>query len=621
MRLDILENVGPAMTAAAPTSTHYRPGRKATRPPVTVSGPRPLLRLVRPWWFTGWAAPVWGILAAAVGTWAAVLAPQLAPWAALVLLVVLATLARLAPTRRVLRAGGAASGALAAILASLTAPTVGTWGAVAIVATGGLLAAWPWFPMRATSAQRARLRMIRSAWPSAAQLAGLPTGTALDAVKPTPRGWSLSVRAPRGADAGLIAHAARRIGSTLGRSEVAVSLDGADAGRAVVEVTEGADPLTGPSRPRPATPVATVTAGAPFGLDEAGRPVVLPLVESSGLIGGRPGAGKSVGLSLIAAAAVEAPDAVLWVIDLKGGVELGPWLPATDRAATTDEGAAELLSSAVDLMAARLIALATAGRRKIDPTEAEPLVVLVVDELAELGPENMATLRRLVALGRAAGVSVWAATQRPSADLVPTSLRGLFRLAVGFPTRRRRDSDVILGDGWAADGVDASTLKAPGQCWAILDDGAKRCRTWLMTDADIGAVVARTAGAPNTAHGTPSTGTDRTNTPSSDAPAQRADAGRTPDAPASLDAARLARHPGWQVAGKYAHGMHAHLLERTDSAAGTARAVTASDRTARRTLPRLEAVGLVENRGGRWAALPATLDALEQLTADAEVSA
>ena len=606
------------MTAAATTSTHYRPGRKAARPPVAVSAPRPLLSLVRPWWFTGWAAPVWGILAAAVGCWAAVLAPQLAPWAAVVLLVVLATLARLAPTRRVLRAGGAASGALAAILASLTAPTVGTWGAVVIVTTGGLLAAWPWFPMRAVSAQRARLRMIRSAWPSSAQLAGLPTGTALDDVSATPRGWRLAVRAPRGADAGLIAHAARRLGSTLGRSEVAVNLDAADAGRAVVEVTEGADPLTGPPRPRPADKVATVAHGAPFGLDEAGRPVVLPLVESSGLIGGRPGAGKSVGLSLIAAAAVEAPDAVLWVVDLKGGVELGPWLPATDRAATTDEAAAVLLGEAVDLMAARLEALAAAGRRKVDPTEADPLVVLIVDELAELEAENMATLRRLVALGRAAGVSVWAATQRPSADLVPTSLRGLFRLAVGFPTRRRRDSDVILGDGWAADGVDASTLNAPGQCWAILDDGAKRCRTWLMTDADIGAVVARSSGTPHTVHGAPSTGTDHPNTPRNDPSAASEDDERTPAAPASLDAARLARHPGWQVAGKYAHAMHAHLLERTDSAAGTARAASASDKTARRTLPRLEAVGLVEKRGGRWAALPATLDALEQLTAEAE---
>ena len=75
------------------------------------------------------------------------------------------------------------------------------------------------------------------------------------------------------------------------------------------------------------------------------------------------------------------------------------------------------------------------------------------------------------------------------------------------------------------------------------------------------------------------------------------------------------------MAGQYAHAIHAHLLTRTDSAAGTARAVGASDRTARRTLPRLEAVGLVELRGGRWTATPATLDQLEALEAGTDEGA
>ena len=83
----------------------------------------------------------------------------------------------------------------------------------------------------------------------------------------------------------------------------------------------------------------------------------------------------------------------------------------------------------------------------------------------------------------------------------------------------------------------------------------------------------------------------------------------------------LARHPGWNTAGQYAHAIHAHLLTRTDSAAGTARAIGASDRTARRTLPRLEAVGLVELRGGRWSAHPATLDQLEALEAGTDEGA
>ena len=630
------------MNAAAVTR-HHRPGRTgrkaATSTPVKVATAPPLFRFVRPWWSTTWAAPLWTVPATAAATWGAGQHPTAAPWAAVVALVAVAVLARRPLTRHGLRLAGGLAAVLAAVLAAMAGPTVGRW-SLLIVATGGALAAWPWLPMRTLAARRARVRTIRAAWPAVVEVTGLPEGTALETVEPSARGWRLKVRAPRGADAGALAHGARRIGSALGRGEVAVDLDEHDAGRAVVRVTEGADPLTGPPRPRPDTAVATVTDGAPFAVDENGRPVVLPLVEASGLIGGRPGAGKSVGLSLIAAAAVEAPDAVLWAVDLKGGVELGPWLPATTRAATTNTAAADLFAALDGVMTERLERLALDGARKLVPTADEPLIVLLVDELAELEKDQLAQLRRLVSLGRAPGISVWAATQRPSADLIPTSLRGLFRFAFSFPIKRRRDSDVILGDGWAADGVDASTLKAPGQCWAILDDGAVRCRSWLMTDADIARTVARHTGhtvhGEYTGHGTPMTGHDRTPPPTDDAPDVRADNVRpfalapghepertpahehgrpralAPVAPEHTPAA-LARHPGWNTAGQYAHAIHAHLLTRTDSAAGTARAVGASDRTARRTLPRLEAVGLVELRGGRWVATPATLDQLEAL--------
>ena len=54
---------------------------------------------------------------------------------------------------------------------------------------------------------------------------------------------------------------------------------------------------------------------------------------------------------------------------------------------------------------------------------------------------------------------------------------------------------------------------------------------------------------------------------------------------------------------------------RPGSAPGTPGSGAAPDGRARRPLPRLEAVGLVELRGGRWVALPATLDALEALEA------
>ena len=63
------------------------------------------------------------------------------------------------------------------------------------------------------------------------------------------------------------------------------------------------------------------------------------------------------------------------------------------------------------------------------------MILAVFDEVAYFSAtvgeprqqkEFTALLRDLVARGRAAGVIVVAATQRPSADIIPTSLRDLF---------------------------------------------------------------------------------------------------------------------------------------------------------------------------------------------------
>lgn len=56
-------------------------------------------------------------------------------------------------------------------------------------------------------------------------------------------------------------------------------------------------------------------------------------------------------------------------------------------------------------------------------------------------------LRDLVARGRAAGIVVVAATQRPSADILPTSLRDLFGYRWAFRCSTDASSDVILGHG------------------------------------------------------------------------------------------------------------------------------------------------------------------------------
>jgi hypothetical protein len=96
-----------------------------------------------------------------------------------------------------------------------------------------------------------------------------------------------------------------------------------------------------------------------------------------------------------------------------------------------------------------------------------PPIVLVFDELAYFSAtvgdrkqqnEFTTAVRDLVARGRAAGVIVVAATQRPSADIIPTSLRDLFGYRWAFRCTTPASSDVILGHGWAGRGYSATDI-------------------------------------------------------------------------------------------------------------------------------------------------------------------
>ena len=82
-------------------------------------------------------------------------------------------------------------------------------------------------------------------------------------------------------------------------------------------------------------------------------------------------------------------------------------------------------------------------------------------------------VRDLVARGRAAGIIVIAATQRPSADIIPTSLRDLFGYRWAFRCTTDASSDVILGHVWAGEGYNAADIdpRWRGVGWLIAEGG------------------------------------------------------------------------------------------------------------------------------------------------------
>ncbi|SNR79906.1 DNA segregation ATPase FtsK/SpoIIIE, S-DNA-T family [Haloechinothrix alba] len=250
-------------------------------------------------------------------------------------------------------------------------------------------------------------------------------------------------------------------------------------------------------------PVAGLSIYDPvhLGMFADGEGVNIELIYRNILMAGEPGAGKSVGLNNVVAHGALCPDVSLWLFDGKQ-VELGLWREVADVFVGPDiELALQRMEALQAEMDRRYDELDRVRRRKITHTDPIDVVMLVVDELAlfsvTMGSKDqqeqfVRILRDLVARGRAAGVIVVAATQRPSADIIPTSLRDLFGYRVAYRCTTDSSSDIILGRGWASQGYNAATI-APeerGVAYLLAEGGIpRRMKSAMLTDADIYGLV------------------------------------------------------------------------------------------------------------------------------------
>jgi S-DNA-T family DNA segregation ATPase FtsK/SpoIIIE len=125
------------------------------------------------------------------------------------------------------------------------------------------------------------------------------------------------------------------------------------------------------------------------------------------------------------------------------------------------------------------------------------VIVTIIDELAMFSTvlgtkeqrEEFATLLRgLVSLGRACGMPVIAATQRPSWDIIPASLRDLFGYRAAFRCTTNGSSDVILGAGWADLGYTATDIDPDnrGAAWLLAEGRLPyRIKAAYLSDTDL----------------------------------------------------------------------------------------------------------------------------------------
>jgi S-DNA-T family DNA segregation ATPase FtsK/SpoIIIE len=238
-----------------------------------------------------------------------------------------------------------------------------------------------------------------------------------------------------------------------------------------------------------------------IGCDEFGLPLAIRIIYKNLLAAGEPGGGKSGLLNTLAAHAALSAGSRTVLFDAKQ-VELGMWDDIADEFVGPDLGHAIItLLRLQKVMDNRYAWLRAHRRRKIEPSDGITVITSIFDEIAVyatvLGTEAeqrlfVALLRDLVARGRAAAMPVIAATQRPSVDIIPKSLRDLFGYRAAFRCTSTGSSDIILGDGWSNAGYSATDISPlnPGEAFLIAEGGTpQRIKAAYLSDTDITALA------------------------------------------------------------------------------------------------------------------------------------
>jgi S-DNA-T family DNA segregation ATPase FtsK/SpoIIIE len=196
-----------------------------------------------------------------------------------------------------------------------------------------------------------------------------------------------------------------------------------------------------------------------LGRDVAGQPILADLARLPHLlIAGSTGSGKSVAVNALLGAILRTrtpAEARIIVVDPKR-VEF-TWLAGVPHllapVVTDIEPAVEILGKAETEMAHRYDLLASAGCRNrvaynASHKPALPALIVVIDELADLmmlaADDVERSICRLAQLGRAAGIHLVVATQRPSVDVVTGLIKANLPARQAFAVSSMVDSRTIL---------------------------------------------------------------------------------------------------------------------------------------------------------------------------------
>lgn len=262
-----------------------------------------------------------------------------------------------------------------------------------------------------------------------------------------------------------------------------------------------ADPLAS-IVPLPAPTSSPDLSAVRIGVRENGSPWRVRLSGRHLLIAGATGAGKGgVTWSILAGIgpAVGAGLVQVWVVDPKGGMEFGAGQALFSRFAyDSGEATLALLREAASVLTARAERLRGVARQHV-PSVEEPLIVVVIDEIASLTAyitdrkvktEVEQLLGLLLSQGRAVGVSVIACVQDPSKEVI--ALRQLFPTRVALRLTEATQATMVLGQAARDRGALCEQIpdSLPGVAYVAEDGSAEvaRVRSFHVTDEDIARI-------------------------------------------------------------------------------------------------------------------------------------
>jgi S-DNA-T family DNA segregation ATPase FtsK/SpoIIIE len=297
-------------------------------------------------------------------------------------------------------------------------------------------------------------------------------------------GWLATLDLPLGLTAGDILDKRDRLASALRRPLGCVWPEGDSAehpGRLRLFVgNEDMNKAKQPPWPLAKGGQADIFRDVPFGYDQRGRLIAVPLIFESVLIGAKPRMGKTFALRLLLLAAALDPSVELRVFELKGTGDCGPLEQVSYHYGSgaddeTIENCMLSLREVHNLLETRAATIrglpkALCPENKVTPElsrrrdlRLQPLL-FAIDEVQELfthpeyGKEAKDKALAIIKRGPAMGIMLVLATQRPDDDSLPAGVSANIGVRFCLRVMGWRENDMVLGTGMSKAGIRAMTF-------------------------------------------------------------------------------------------------------------------------------------------------------------------